>query len=177
MHNYGMSRAEAGDVLNMLAVGIIIGSPLMSILSNRIFRSRKIVLMLSAGLLLVELVSMNFFSEGLSRTTLYPLMLCFSVFSLTPAVISVTATKELFPVEITGTSIGAVNLFPFLRGAVMQLAIGWLLDWYPLTRYGDYSPKAYCTMFKLLLFTALGAVLSTFLMKETYPAVQDEYNR
>ena len=177
MHNYGMSRAEAGEVLNMLAVGIIIGSPLMSFLSNRIFRSRKIVLMLSAGLLMAELVFMNFFPAGLSRTALYPLILCFSVFSLTLAVISVTATKELFPVEITRTSVGAVNLFPFLGGAVMQLAIGWLLDWYPLTRSGDYSPEAYCAMFKLLLFTALGTVLSTFLMKETYPPVQDEYNR
>jgi sugar phosphate permease len=177
MHNYGMSRAEAGDILNMLAVGIIVGSPLMSFLSNRIFRSRKKVLVLSASLLMAELVFMNFFPVGLPRTVLYPLILCFAIFSLTPAVISVTSIKELFPVEITGTSIGTVNLFPFLGGAVMQVAIGWLLDWYPLTQSGDYSPEAYSAMFKLLLLTALGTVLSTFLMKETYPAVQDEYNR
>jgi len=82
MHNYGMSRAEAEDVLNMLAVGIIIGSPLMSFLSNRIFRSRKIVLMLSAGLLLVELVFMNFFSRrALPNRALSPDSLLFRVFS------------------------------------------------------------------------------------------------
>ncbi len=176
MHNYGMSRAEAGDVLNMLAVGIIIGSPLMSFLSNKIFRSRKKVLMLSAGLLLAELIFLNLFPAGLSRSLLYPLILCFAVFSLTPAVISVTSTKELFPVEITGTSVGALNLFPFLGGAVLQLAIGWLLDWYPLTQSGDYSPEAYSAMFKLLLLTALGAALSTFLMQETFPGAQREYN-
>jgi sugar phosphate permease len=161
--------AEAGDILNMLAVGIIVGSPLMSFLSNRIFHSRKKVLILSASLLLAELVFMNFFPAGLSRTVLYALILSFAIFSLTPAVISVTSIKELFPVEITGTSIGTVNLFPFLGGAVMQVAIGWLLDWYPLTQSGDYSPEAYSAMFKLLLLTALGTVLATFLMKETFP--------
>ncbi|MGO9568955.1 MAG: MFS transporter [Desulfomonilaceae bacterium] len=102
MHNYGMSRAEAGDILNMLAVGIIIGSPLMSFLSNNVFRSRKNVLMLSASLLLAEMVFMNFFPAGLSPIVLYPLILCFAIFSITPAVVSVTSIKELFPVEIAG---------------------------------------------------------------------------
>jgi predicted MFS family arabinose efflux permease len=95
MHNYGMSRAEAGDILNMLAVGIIVGSPLMSFLSNRIFRSRKKVMILSASLLMAELVFMNFFPAGLSRTV-YALILSFAIFSLTPAVISVTSIKEPF---------------------------------------------------------------------------------
>jgi sugar phosphate permease len=177
MHNYGMSRAEAGDILNMLAVGIVIGSPLMSFLSNKVFHSRKNVLMFSAVVLLAELAFMNLFPLGLPRILLYPLMLCFAMFSLTPAVVSVTSTKELFPVEITGTSVGAVNLFPFLGGAVLQLVIGWLLDWYPLTQSGGYSPEAYSAMLKLLLITAFGTLISTFLMKETFPEVHREYNR
>jgi sugar phosphate permease len=176
MHNYGMSRAEAGDILNMLAVGIILGSPLMSFLSNKVFRSRKKVLMLSAGLLLAELVFLNYYPAGLPRILLYPLILCFAMFSLTPAVISVTSAKELFPVEITGTSVGAVNLFPFLGGALLQVAIGWLLDWYPLTQSGDYSPEAYSAMFKLFLIVALGTLFSTFFMKETFPEAHREYN-
>ena len=47
MHVYGMSRTQAGAVLSMFAIGLIVGSPFMSWLSDRVFRSRKKVLMLN----------------------------------------------------------------------------------------------------------------------------------
>ena len=43
-------------------------------------------------------------------------------------VIGFTATKELFPVQIAGTSTGLVNLFPFLGGALLQPFMGYLLE-------------------------------------------------
>ena len=60
MHVYGMTRAEAGHILTMIAVGMIIGSPLVSLLSDRVFHSRKKVLTLaSAVLFLVLLVAQH----------------------------------------------------------------------------------------------------------------------
>ena len=52
-------------------------------------------------------------------------------------VIGFTTTKELFPVEIAGTSVGTVNLFPFLGGAIFQPIVGRLLDAYP--KAADWS--------------------------------------
>jgi sugar phosphate permease len=168
MHVYGMTRTEAGNVLNMLAVGIVAGSPCMAYLSEKIFRSRKKVLVLSAAILTALLIIFNVFPSGIPHVFLYPLFLLFSATSLAPGVMSITTTKELFPVEITGTSIGTVNLFPFVGGALMQVGVGWLLDAYPKAVSGGYSLQAYSTMTMALLIAAIIGLICALLMKETF---------
>ena len=67
MHVYRMTRAEAGHILNMIAVGMIIGSPLVSLLSDRVFHSRKKVLTLASAVLFVVILWLNIFPQDLSR--------------------------------------------------------------------------------------------------------------
>ncbi|MDQ7783637.1 MAG: MFS transporter [Desulfomonilaceae bacterium] len=169
IHVYGMSKAEAGGVLNMLSVGILVGSPIMAYLSERVFRSRKKVLIASSGLLTLVLLFLNLFPQGLPRPALYLLFLLMSATALAPGVVSITIVKELFPVEITGTSVGTVNLFPFVGGGVLQLVAGLLLDSYPQTASGAYPIEAYSRILLVFLGGGLIAFLCTFLMKETYP--------
>jgi len=169
MHIYGMSRAEAGRILNMIAVGLIVGSPLISALSDRFFRSRKRVLILFSGLLVVVLAILNLFPDSLSVTALYAVIFLFSVSSSAIVVIAFTTTKELFPVEIAGTSVGTVNLFPFLGGAILQPVIGWVLECYPKTTEGAYSVAGYKAVFLLLLIVSVAALISSLCMKETFP--------
>jgi len=168
VHVYGMSRTEAGRILNMFALGIVVGSPLMAYMSDRLFRSRKKVLLLAAAGLVAVTAVLIAFPAGLPRPSLYVLFFCFSAFALAPGVISITATKELFPVEITGTSIGTVNLFPFVGGALMQLLIGWILDAYPRSAAGIYPLDAYRSMFGVLLCGALVGLISSVFVKETF---------
>lgn len=171
MHVYGLSRTEAGGILNMLAVGIALGSPLMGFLSDRVLRSRKRLLMFSTVAFVGLLVFMNLYPSGLPHGLLYLVVLMFAVCSLAPGVVFIATAKELFPLGMTGTSVGTVNLFPFLGGAVMQLIAGWILDWFPSLPSGAYSLQAYCAMFKLLLVTASIGLVCTFFMKETYSTV------
>ena len=79
-----------------------------------------------------------------------------------------TATKELFPVEIAGTSVGTVNLFPFLGGAVFMPLLGRVLDYYPTVSANGFSLEGYRKVLLILLMAALISLLCTFLMKETY---------
>jgi sugar phosphate permease len=169
MHVYGMSRSEVGHILNMIAAGIIIGSPLVSFLSDRVFHSRKKVLTLASTVLFLELVGLNIFPHDLSRLWIYAAFLIFSISSAAIGVIGFTTTKELFPVEIAGTSVGTVNLFPFLGGAIFQPIIGRLLEAYPKAAAGAYSLDAYRAMLLLLLGMSTIVVASTFFMKETFP--------
>lgn len=174
IHVYGMSRAEAGSILNMFAVGIVLGSPVMAYVSDRLAHSRKWVLTgASAGLVAVVTVLLVF-PSGLCRSSLYVLFFCFSAFALAPVVISITTTKELFPVEITGTSIGTANVFPFLGTAVIQLLLGWILDTYPKSEAGVYPLDAYQSVLWVLLCGALVALAGTLLMKETFPGPQKQ---
>lgn len=170
MHVYGMTRAEAGSVLNMIALGMIVGSPFMSVLSDRVFHSRKKVLILMSAVLVGELLFLNLFPDGLSRSALYLVFFLLTVCSSAIVVIAVTTTKELFPIEIAGTSVGTLNLFPFLGGAIMQVVLGRVLDAYPKTPSGAYAIEAYSTLLLILLIIGAAALACTFMMKETFPA-------
>ncbi len=169
MHVYGMTRAEAGAVLSMIAWGMIVGSPVLGFLSDRVLKSRKKVFVLCTSGLAFILLIFSIFPSGLSHATLYVLFFIFSICASSIVVIGFTMTKELFPVEIAGTSVGTVNLFPFLGGAIFMPILGKVLDAYPKSTAG-YSVDAYSTILLILLGTSLAALICTFVMKETFPA-------
>ncbi|MBI4962773.1 MAG: MFS transporter [Desulfomonile tiedjei] len=172
MNTYGLNRAQTGGILDMLAFGTLFGCLGMSFLSESVLRSRKKVLVMTSAALVAELVFLKFFYQALPIPLLYPLFFLFSLFSVAPAVVSVTVTKELFPVQIIGTSVGMVNGFPFLGGAVFQLVVGRTLDAYGESAPGSYPPDAYSTMFLVLLVPAVVAFVCACLMKETYSRYQ-----
>lgn len=169
MHVYGMSRAETGNILAMAAVGLIVGGPLASILSEKLFHSRKKPLMFASALLVGMLLLLSAFPVGLSRVTLYALMFIFAICGAAGVVIGITTAQELFPVEIAGTSVGAVNLFPFLGGAIFQPMLGWILDAYGKNAAGAYPVEAYQTVLVALVAAAVLSLGSASLMKETFP--------
>jgi len=169
MHVYGMTRAKAGAVLSMIAWGMIVGSPILGFLSDRVLKSRKKVFVFCTSGLALVLLLFNIFPSGLPHVTLYVLFFIFSICASSIVAIGFTTTKELFPVEIAGTSVGTVNLFPFLGGAIFMPILGKVLDAYPKSTAG-YSVDAYSTIFIILLGTSLAALVCTFVMKETFPA-------
>lgn len=166
---YGLSPTAKGNVLSMIAVGLIVGSPLLSFLSDRVFFSRKKVLMLSSAIIVAELLVLTLVPSGLPHWSLYGIIFVFSVFSSAIVVIGFTTTKELFPVEIAGTSVGTMNLFPFLGGAAMQPFLGWLLEQYPRGASGGYGLDGYRSLLLTLFITSVIAFVSTFFVKETFP--------
>jgi len=174
MHTYGLTRAQTGGILDMLAFGILFGCLGMSFLSESVLRSRKKVLVITSVALVAELVLFKFCYQALPISLLYPLFFLFSLFSVAPAVVSVTTIKELFPVQIIGTSIGMVNGFPFLGGAFLQLVAGRALDAYGETASGVYPREAYSALFLVLLIAAVIALVCACLMKETYWSYKTE---
>ncbi len=168
MHVYGLSREAAGAVLSMIAWGMIIGSPLLGFVSDRVLKSRKKPVVGCSLILAVELGILYFFPTGLSVAMLYVVFFIFSVCASSIVVIGFTATKELFPVEIAGTSVGTVNLFPFLGGAVFMPFLGKVLDAYPRDPSGAYALEGYTTLLLVLLVSAVAALGCALLMKETF---------
>jgi sugar phosphate permease len=168
MHVYGMSRAEAGSVLSMIALGMIIGSPLLGVLSDRILKSRKKLFIICSSVLTLVFAFLYFFPASLPRPFLYFVFFLFSVSSSAIVAVGFTAVKELFPVEIAGTSVGTVNLFPFLGGAIFMPLIGKILDAYPPNSMGEHSIAGYSAMLFTLFLSALVALLASFFIKETY---------
>lgn len=163
IHVYGLSKGQAGNILSMLAVGMMVGSPLLSFLSNRVFRARKPVIVLCAVATLALTGALAFFTETLPLGALYGICFGLGLFSSSVVVIGFTAAKELFPVQMAGTSTGLVNLFPFAGGAVFQPVLGAVLE--TVGRSGDaFTVSAYSAAFSVLFgCAALALVLSLFL--------------
>ncbi len=165
---YGMSKEQAGTILSMLAWGMILGSPVLGVLSDRLLHSRKKVFLLCTGLLAMLLGLLNLFPSGLSHAVLAGWFFLFSVCSSAVVIMAFATTKELFPVEIAGTSVGTVNLFPFFGGAVFMPALGWIYDGYAARAADGYSFAGYRMILLVLFGACLISLICTFLMKETY---------
>jgi sugar phosphate permease len=169
MHTYGLNRTQAGAILSMIAWGMIAGSPLLGFFSDKILKSRKKPFIFCSSLLTIIFLLLYMFPASLPFPLLYMLFFVFSICSSSIVVIGFTSTKELFPVEIAGTSVGTVNLFPFLGGAVFMPLLGRVLDVYPKTAAGGYAIEGYRAILLILLGASVVAMLCTFVMKETYP--------
>ncbi len=168
MHVYHMSHEQTGAILSMIAWGMILGSPVIGLMSDKFFKSRKKPFMICALMLSLELLVFYLFPSGLSKPALFLMFFLLSVCSSAIVIMGFTTTKELFPVQIAGTSVGAVNLFPFLGGAVFMPLLGLVLDAFPKTPSGGYALKGYQMMFLILLLSSMVSLICTFLMKETF---------
>ncbi len=166
MQVYGFSKAQAGQILSMLAIGMIVGSPILSFLSNRVFQGRKPVLVLSSFVLLCLTALLAFCTEELPLAGLYLICLGLGIFSSAIVVIGFTTTKELFPLQIAGTSTGLVNIFPFAGGAVFQPLLGYVLESHGRVE-GVFSLAGYEQAFLLLFFCGLIAFLASLCLQET----------
>jgi sugar phosphate permease len=169
MHVYGMTRAQAGAVLSMIAWGMIVGSPPLGYLSDKVMKSRKKPFIFCAFLLVVDLAFLYLFPADHSRIVLSIFFFIFSICASSVVIFGFTMIKELFPVEIAGTSTGLVNIFPFLGGAVFMPLLGRVLDAYPKTTAGGYSLASYKMLLLVLLVASVVSLICTLLMKETFP--------
>jgi sugar phosphate permease len=166
MHVYGLSKTGAGAVLSMSAVGLVVGSPFLGIMSNHF--GRKPIL-IGSNLLLIMICGVFYlFTDRLPHALLYLLFFCLCMSTTALAPVIVAYTKELFPSGVAGTSVGLVNLFPFLGGAFYQVIFGAVLSGgakdssvYPVTSYQD--------VFLICLISALISMLIALLFKETLP--------
>jgi sugar phosphate permease len=160
---YGMSPAKAAGVVSAIPIGVMIGAPLVGFLSDRLERRRMPYFLFLAAYTAVWAV-LALPAGGPPAAWLTPL--CF-VFGATATGFTLTwaLAREVNPPRYSGIAIATVNAGGFLGAAVMQNAVGKVLDagWTGVIEAGArrYPPGAYRSAF-LLCFavTALAAVLS-----------------
>jgi sugar phosphate permease len=164
---YALTKAKTGHILSMAAIGMIVGSPLLSYLSNHLFKARKPVLILASIFMLIITGVLYFFTQGIPITLLYLICLGIGTFSGAVVTIGFTTNKELFPVSIAGTATGLVNFFPFLGGAVFQVILGAVLDSQGHSPSGGFALQGF--RYSLLVLFGCGwvALISSFFLKET----------
>lgn len=166
-HVYGLSRQESGQILSMMAIGMIFGSPLLSYVSDRLIKGRKPVLVICSLALAGLTGVLAFATTAIPIWGLYGVCLGLGVFSSAIVVIAFTTAKELFPVQMAGTSTGLVNLFPFAGGAVFQPVLGHILEKHGRVA-GAFQASGYQEAFLVLFGCSLAALAASLLLKETF---------
>lgn len=166
MDVYQLSKNSTGNILSMIAFAMIFLSPVIGHLSDKTLMSRKKVLVGTSILNSVCWLVMLLFYKTLPIPALYILFFLMGVTISSVGTIAIITTKELFPAEISGTSMGTMNIFPFIGGIIFQPLMGYILDSAGKTQ-GIYPPSAYRTIIWLLFITSLIALVSIMRSKET----------
>ena len=134
---HGYTVTDAGLMVTMVGVGMAIACPLAGILSDRVFRSRRKVLIIGSFLYTIAwgIIALLTNLQAGNDVILQGAVNVFLGFSAGFSVVAFAQIKELFPVEMAGTSVAALNLFPFAGGAILVTISGFLVSSKSLEEY------------------------------------------
>ncbi len=175
MQVYAVTKVRAGAILSLVAVGMIIGSPFIGTLSNRLFRGRKPTIIFCSLVMAGIAAPFAFAPESMSLTMIGILCLGFGLFAGSTVVIGFTTARELFPARMAGTCLGLINLFPFAGGAFLQPLMGSILENHGKVGQA-FTTAGYRAAFLVMFVSTLVALVASFFIKETCPGIrQKEY--
>jgi sugar phosphate permease len=165
----GMSRATATAHLSLYFAGFAVGCLLVGMLSDRLRRRKPVILVSSHIYGVIWLVWLSGMALPLVATyTLFGLMgLMTASFTLSWA-----CAKEVNPPALSGMSTSVTNMGGFLMGALLQPAVGWIMDqrWTGLVANGVriYAPEDYRWGLLLIACAAWGGAAAAWKVKETH---------
>jgi MFS family permease len=166
-HGFGYGDAVMRSAT--VPLGWIIGCPLLGFISDRIGR-RKPVIFAGALVLLICLIWILY-----GPTDVFPPYLIGLIAGLASgaAMLPYTVIKEANPPQFGGTATGVINFLNFTFSALLGPVFGWLLQHISA---GAERPELahYQAAFLPLLFGVGAAIILSFLLKETGPAVKTE---
>lgn len=170
---YGFSKGTAGNILSMIAFAMIFVSPVVGHLSDKTLKSRKKILVWSSALNILCFACALYFFDRLGVVALYVLFFFMGITISSVGTVAIVTVKELFPGEIAGTSMGAVNIFPFIGAIIFQPVMGYVLDRAGETG-GSYPLYAYRQMLWVYFITSIVALISIMQCKETFRKDNDQ---
>jgi sugar phosphate permease len=163
MEVMGLSAEGAGSIIFFANIALILGSSAWGPLSDRIFKTRKWIIV--GGHLFFALLTlrMAFLSPGTSFTVLAALFFCFGFFRTTGTLMNPQIT-ELVPLSLAGMAMTGINFFTMVGSAVFLQGLGSLMQSvYP---HASRGPEAFRLVFLLCSGFLLSASVLYVLTKE-----------
>lgn len=127
MQNYGVSRIQAANGLLPIALGLIIGSPAIGYISDRI-DNRRIPFLCASFVYLTVWAALRYWPGGKPSLFIFPFLFFAMGFSASAFILSWAIGKEANSPRLAGSAMGFTNMGGFLGAAVMQPLFGFLLD-------------------------------------------------
>jgi MFS family permease len=170
---YGLTRTEAGAVLSMFAVGLMVGGPVQSVCANR-FGRRRVVIGVSVLMLLLSSIFFVF-TDRLPLYLVYMLFFLISASAGSTGSLQAIICKEMFPPSIAGTAMGAGNFFTILGGACWQVLMGIAVTFGEVNVTNVYPVSGYRRIFLLCVISGVIALVFSLFVRETLPGVREQH--
>jgi sugar phosphate permease len=152
----GISPVASGNLLLLMGVGMIVGSPLCGWLSDSLFKTRKGVIISGLTGMTLVLAILACLSPGANLMVLSLLFFSFGFFTSSGQIVF-AHIKERMPMESAGTAMTGVNFFTMVGVAAFLQGLGYLMQYlYPGESLGVPAFRAaflFCTA--CLVFTTL----------------------
>ncbi len=145
-----------GNILMMLSLGLIAGSPVAGYLADKIFLATKPVIIIGLTCYILCLVPFTGI-WNIENAFAYSMICVLLGFFSSSGMLAYTHIKELFPLHMSGTVTACVNFFIMAGGAFFMQIIGTIISFYtdaPQT----YSPGAYHMAFFVCLIGMTGGL-------------------
>lgn len=156
---YGMSKQEASHILMLFPLGMTIGCPLAGWLSDKVFGSRRPVLLYGGILHVLVYIPLVFFTGDMNEWILGAVFLWYGL-SGGAFVVCFAASKELYDPRYAGAAVGAVTMFLQCGGAFYQYVIGVIVGQPELVGAGADPVALYSRAFAApMIGLVLGIVL------------------
>lgn len=169
LYGLHMDEISAGNVIFVMGLGYMIGLPLSGTLSDRVFRSRKKVILTSLAVFGLLTVIPVCWSPSVSVWVVLPVFAALG-FAAAPGQILYAHMKELIPARMLAQAMTAVNLFTMLGGGIITNIVGLLVSNEPSQMSGpdEFRPLWYigfvclATVFVLYSFVPDSRALRRF---------------
>lgn len=155
-----LTRAEASIVTSMLFIGVIVGSPILGWISDRL-RNRRLPMLLGAMISFL-LICVLMYASNLPFFTLS--LLFFSLGFITSAqIISYPLIAESNPSSLTGTSEGLASIL-IMAGGFTQPLFAKLMEWNWGHHYVNHLPVYSLSNYRFALMIMPIAFLLAFIV-------------
>ncbi len=126
IYGLGLGEIAASNAILMMGIGYMVGLPVSGSISDRILRSRKIVVLFTMIAFMILAASAMLWTRD---TSVVLVMVTFLGFGLTaaPGHILYAHIKELIPPDLTSQAMTSVNLFTMLGAATITQLLGFVI--------------------------------------------------
>jgi sugar phosphate permease len=163
MEVMGYSALATGNLILLLNFGMILGAPCMGTLSDRLFRTRKGVVIAGLTGILLIIIILTLIPPGIHLAVLALLFFCFGFFNAA-GLLMYPHIKEMMPLEMAGVAMTGINFFNMIGPAVFLQGLGSLMQ----ALYPDASrgPEAFNAAFKMCSVCLVTATTLYFFTRE-----------